>query len=175
MHLLLHPFTRERNKAKKKTKTQKKTENAKKKKTQKSQNAYFQERIRIFSRTRTQKTKTKTQILGERCQLSSGEYCIYTFILSYCKFIINCYLGNRCADLFKINLLGINQLCRPTKQCHNIYVVHFVHDTICELPLRSYTHEAHLFKETSTYSYLYSYSERQLNVYSPFRLRLYVF
>ena len=78
MHLLLHPFTRERKKnenakeGKKKTKTQK---NAKKTKTQKK-NAYFQERRRIFSRRKTQKTKTKTQILGERCQLSSGEYCI---------------------------------------------------------------------------------------------------
>ena len=74
MHLLLHPFTRERKKKKRK----KKNENAKKRK-------------RIFSRTNThifknedakkkkkKKTKTKTQILGERCQLSSGEYCMRT-------------------------------------------------------------------------------------------------
>ena len=79
MHLLLHPFTRERKKNEnaKKTKTQK---NAKKKtKTQKN----AKKRKRIFSRTKThifknedakKKTKTKTQILGERCQLSSGEY-----------------------------------------------------------------------------------------------------
>ena len=75
MHLLLHPFTRERKK-KKKTKTQKKITKTQKtqKKTKthifKNEDAYFQER-------RRKKTKTKTQILGERCQLSSGEYCIY--------------------------------------------------------------------------------------------------
>ena len=66
-----------------KKKTQKKPnakKNRKRKRTQKkkNENAYFQEGRGIFSRTKTQKkkTKTKTQILGERCQLSSGEYCI---------------------------------------------------------------------------------------------------
>ena len=50
---------------KKKTKTQ---INAKKTKTHlfKNEDAYFQERRR---------KKRKTQIRGERCQLSSGEYC----------------------------------------------------------------------------------------------------
>ena len=74
MHLLLHPFTRECKKTQKKTKPHK-NENAKNPKKRKS----------IFSRTKThifknedakKKTKTKTQILGERCQLSNGEYCI---------------------------------------------------------------------------------------------------
>ena len=57
----------------KKKRKRKKTKNAKERK--KTQNAYFQERRCIFSRTKTQKNETKTQILGERCQLSSGEYC----------------------------------------------------------------------------------------------------
>ena len=62
----------------KKTKMQK---NAKyedeKRKTPKHEDAYFQERRRKKTKKRT---KTKTQILGERCQLSSGEYCIiYSF------------------------------------------------------------------------------------------------
>ena len=66
MHLLLHQFTRECKKKRKRTQ----------KNVKKTKNAYFQERRRIFSRVKTQKkTKTKTQILGERCQLSSGEYC----------------------------------------------------------------------------------------------------
>ena len=80
MHLLLHPFTRERKKRKKnenakkrkrkKMQKKKKNENAKKRKKTKThifknEDAYFQERRR-----------KKTQILGERCQLSSGEYCI---------------------------------------------------------------------------------------------------
>ena len=56
-------------------KKRKKNENAKKSiKTKthvfKNEDEYFQER------RRKKKTKTKTQILGERCQLSSGEYCI---------------------------------------------------------------------------------------------------
>ena len=76
MHLLLHPFTRERKKTQKKNenaKERKKNENAKKRKKTKThifknEDAYFQER-------RRKKTKTKTQILGERCQLSSGKYC----------------------------------------------------------------------------------------------------
>ena len=77
MHLLLNPFTRERKKTqknenakKRKRKRTQKNENAKKTKTQifKNEDAYFQER-------RRKKTKTKTQILGERCQLSSGEDC----------------------------------------------------------------------------------------------------
>ena len=72
---LLHPLTWER---KKKRQKKKKNENAKKK------NEDTKQRRRIFSRTKTYfeerrrkkiKTKTKTQILGERCQLSSGEYC----------------------------------------------------------------------------------------------------
>ena len=81
MQLLIHPFTRERikrkkRKRKKKTKTQKNAKKRKRKKTQKNENAYFQERRRIFSRTKTQKNENEDANLGERCQLSSGEYCI---------------------------------------------------------------------------------------------------
>ena len=58
--------------AKKKRKRKKPKTQKKRKKTKthilKNEDAYFQER-------RSKKTKTKTQILGERCQLSSGEYC----------------------------------------------------------------------------------------------------
>ena len=77
MHLLLHPISRERKKKKpqKKTKTQKQQKC--KKNAKKNENAYFLERRRIFSWTKTQKTKTKTHILGERCQLGSDEYCTY--------------------------------------------------------------------------------------------------
>ena len=78
-------------------KKRKKNENAKKRKrkrTQKNENAYFQDRRRIFSRTKTpEKTQTKNQILGERCQLSSGEYCTRIhFILLY---ILKCSLTRR--------------------------------------------------------------------------------
>ena len=68
MRLLLHPFTRERQKknAEKKTKTH----------NFKNVDAYFQER-------RRKQAKTKTQILGELCQLSSGEYYIYIYIYIY--------------------------------------------------------------------------------------------
>ena len=76
--MLLHPFSKERIKAQN-------NENVKKlkhKRTQKTMtqtindDAYFQERRRKFLRTKTQKKrKAKTQIIGERCQLSSGEYC----------------------------------------------------------------------------------------------------
>ena len=101
MHLLLHPFTQERKKTqknenakkKRKRKRTQKNENAKKRKRKrtpkketqknakktkthifKNEDAYFQER-------RREKTKTKTQILGERCQLRSGEYCIYSIYI----------------------------------------------------------------------------------------------
>ena len=76
------------------TKTQKKTqkdENAKKNENAKEVAKNAIERKRMFSRTKThifmdedayfqerrrKKTKKDTQILGERCQLSSGEYCM---------------------------------------------------------------------------------------------------
>ena len=75
MHLLIAPIY---------TITQKK--NAKKKKKKKAKKKREKKPKRIFSRTKThiffknddakkKKTKTKTQILGERCQFSSGEYC----------------------------------------------------------------------------------------------------
>ena len=75
----IHLYENAKN-AKKKRK-RKKNENAKERK--KNENA--KKRKGIFSRTKThifknedanKKTKTKTQIIGERCQLSSGEYCI---------------------------------------------------------------------------------------------------
>ena len=68
IHLLqLH----ENAKKTKRKKKGKKKENAKerKKKTPK----IAKNRKRIFSRTKTQKKKTKNQILEERCKLSSGE------------------------------------------------------------------------------------------------------
>ena len=76
MHLLLHPFTRERKKTQKNAKKTKAQKTQKKTKTHifKNEDAYFQER-------RREKTKTKTQILGERCQLRSGEYCIYSIYI----------------------------------------------------------------------------------------------
>ena len=82
-YIHLHESAKNATKRKcKTTKTQKNAKknenakNAKKKKTHvfKNEDAYFQER-------RRKKTKTKTQILGERCQLSSGEYCI-TFLMT---------------------------------------------------------------------------------------------
>ena len=67
MHLLLHPLTRGR---------KKKNENAKERK-KKNENAFFSRtKTHIFKNEDAKETKTKTQILGERCQLSSGEYCI---------------------------------------------------------------------------------------------------
>ena len=51
MHLLLHPFTRERKKKNENAKERKRKRTQKKTKTQttqKNQNAYFQERRRIF-------------------------------------------------------------------------------------------------------------------------------
>ena len=61
-------------KKRKRKRMQKKRKRKKRKKTKthifKNEDAYFEER------RRKKKTKTKTQILGERCQLSSGEYCI---------------------------------------------------------------------------------------------------
>ena len=90
MHLHLHPFTRERKKKtqKKKTKTQKtqkkkrkrKTTQKKKTKTHifKNEDAYFKNE----DATKKKKTKTKTRILGEQCQLSSGEYSLYVYYTS---------------------------------------------------------------------------------------------
>ena len=67
MHLLLHPFTRERKKTHKKPKRKKK-QNAK---NAKNQNAYFQERRRIFSRTETQKKKNENEDANSRRTMST--------------------------------------------------------------------------------------------------------
>ena len=104
MHLLRHSFTREAKKKTHKTNKNEKTKERKKKKLQKTQktkthifkneDAYFQEQRRIFSRTKThifkkedakKKTKRKTQILEERCKLSSDEYCSGTCAHIMCQ------------------------------------------------------------------------------------------
>ena len=72
-------------KNRKNTTTQKKLERQKTQKTPKRKKtvyAYFQEQSRMFSRTKTQKKiNTNMQILGERRQLISCEYCI---CVNYC-------------------------------------------------------------------------------------------
>ena len=84
MSLLLHPFTRERKKNAKNENAKERKKRRRKKKTQKNEEVYFQERKSIFSRTKThKKMKTKTQRLGERCQLSSGEYCTSSLLYSH--------------------------------------------------------------------------------------------
>ena len=63
MHLLLRPFTRERKKAQKnenaKNENAKERKKRKRKKRKKKRKAYFQERRRIFSRTKTQKNENE--------------------------------------------------------------------------------------------------------------------
>ena len=77
MRLLLHPFTQDakKNPKRKKRKRKKKIRRRKRTQTKKKKTHIFKNEDAIFQERRCEKTKTKTQILRERCQLSSGEYC----------------------------------------------------------------------------------------------------
>ena len=125
-----HLHENAKKKRKKKTKTQK---NAKKTKTHifKNEDAYFQER------RRKKKTKTKTQILGERCQLSSGEYCIYMIdSVCYRKYIFISFV--RC--LVDANWICQANICliynctpKSTKRVLNLPFFRFSFRILCSM------------------------------------------
>ena len=85
MHLLLHPFTRERKKTQKtkaqKTKTQKKTQ-------KKNENAYFQERRRILSRTKTQ-NENENEDPNSRRTMSTQQWRVLSVHLCTCHFALH--------------------------------------------------------------------------------------